>query len=392
MKNILLIFKNSILRNILMIAISAAAAALMVNIFNAVSESGSASEAVSGNDANILSGFAADTLNIGFIDSDKSPLSEDMKNYLTETLGMVISEKNDYDSLADLLIDRNISAIIEVPQGLFENAAAGTVGALEITTLDDYENAAFINAYLESYMQSVKVLSDCAAGDKNTFEKMLSADVSSGNITVVKSNSDSDKISNAHTAFSFAAGFMLMITSGITVFISFMIITDKNSGTYSRMRCSSLKPFEYVIGVNLFGIICCTAMNTAFTLIAYGLNEFIPVPIGLAFAANELFVLFSVGLSVLLALVLKSQTDLVTFAIGYTTLGSMLGGAWFPITDGLGMVSSIAKLFPQYWFMDMIRNMPTDPDYNCVPNICILALSAVLAYLISAVIFTKKNS
>ena len=133
-------------------------------------------------------------------------------------------------------------------------------------------------------------------------------------------------------------------------------------------------------------------MNAAFTLIAYRLNEFIPVPIGLAFAANELFVLFSVGLSVLLALILKSQADLMTFAIGYTTLGSMLGGAWFPITDGLGMVTSVAKLFPQYWFMDMIRNMPSDPNYNCIPNMCILAMSAVLVYLVSAVIFTRKNS
>ena len=133
-------------------------------------------------------------------------------------------------------------------------------------------------------------------------------------------------------------------------------------------------------------------MSAAFTLIVYNLNEFIPVPMGLAFAASELFMLFSVGLSVLFALILKRQTDLVTVAIGYTTLGSMLGGAWFPITDGLGIVSSIAKLFPQYWFMDMIRNMPDDPNYNCVPNMCILALAAVLAYLVSAVIFTKKNS
>lgn len=387
MKNIMLIFKNSVLRNILMIVISIAAAALMVNVFSAVSKDGSVSE-----DNTVLSGFDADTMKIGLMDGDKSPLSENMKNYLTETLCMKIFEKNDYDSLADLLIDRDISAIIEVPQGFFENAAAGTVDAPEITTLDDYENAAFINAYLEAYMQGVKVLSDCAAGDKNTFEKMLSADADKGTVTVVKSSSDSDKVAGAHAAFSFAIGFMIMINSGVTVFISFMIISDRNSGTYNRMRCSSLKPAEYVIGVNLFGIICCTAMNAAFTLIVYNLNEFIPVPMGLAFAASELFMLFSVGLSVLFALILKRQTDLVTVAIGYTTLGSMLGGAWFPITGGLGIVSSIAKLFPQYWFMDMIRNMPDDPNYNCVPNMCILALAAVLAYLVSAVIFTKKNS
>ena len=175
MKNIMLIFKNSVLRNILMIVISIAAAALMVNVFSAVSKDGSVSE-----DNTVLSGFDADTMKIGLMDGDKSPLSENMKSYLTETLCMKIFEKNDYDSLADLLIDRDISAIIEVPQGFFENAAAGTVDAPEITTLDDYENAAFINAYLEAYMQGVKVLSDCAAGDKNTFEKMLSADADKG--------------------------------------------------------------------------------------------------------------------------------------------------------------------------------------------------------------------
>ncbi|MDE5992743.1 MAG: ABC transporter permease, partial [Oscillospiraceae bacterium] len=125
MRNIFLIFKNSVMRNLLMIVIAVASLALMINIFSAFSKGGTV--------------FDLDQIEVGIVDFDNSPLSENMKKYLTEKLDMEISEKNDYDSLSDLLINRDISAIIEVPQGLYENAAAGTVGELTVTTLDDYE-------------------------------------------------------------------------------------------------------------------------------------------------------------------------------------------------------------------------------------------------------------
>lgn len=378
MRNIILIFKNSVMRNLLMIVIAAASAALMINVFTSSLSGGSV--------------FDMGQVPVGFADYDNSPLSEDLKKYLTETLNMEIPEKNDYDYLANLLINRDISAIIEVPQGFYENAAAGNMDELVITTLNDYENAAFINVYLNSYMKSVKVISDGAAGDKDTFDKMLAADLSGGTVTTAERGGGVSLRDNALHAFSTAEGFMLMILSGVTVFISYMIIADRNMGTYSRMRCSSLKPVEYVIGVNLFGIICCTAMTAIFVAFAFGSSEHLPLPFGLTLLASELFTLFSVGLSVLFALLIKTNQNLMTVAIGYTTLGSMLGGAWFPIRENLGIVSNAAKLFPQYWLMDMLRNMPDDPNYNCVPNICILALSVILTYLISAVIFTRKNS
>lgn len=378
MKNIILIFKNSVLRNKLMIIIALASTVLMINIFAGMAKDGTP--------------FNVTAIKIGMIDHDGSPLSEDLRKYLTESLGMEIAEENNYDSLADMLIDRNISAIIEVPQGLYENAAAGTVGELVITTLDDYENAAFIEAYLNTYMQSVKAVSDGAAGNEKAFEKMLSSDISVTSVTTVSGDSDVSMKSSALSAYCLAAGFMMMIISGVTIFISNMIIADRNIGTYNRMKCSSLKPLEYVIGVNLFGIICGTVMNLIFTLVVFGMNKYITLPLELALLINELFVLFSIGLSVVLAQCISSQQALFPIAIGYTTFGSMLGGAWFPITEGLGAVSSIAKIFPQYWFMDIVRNMPDNPGYNCIPNICILALAVILVYLISAVLFTRKNN
>ena len=107
---------------------------------------------------------------------------------------------------------------------------------------------------------------------------------------------------------------------------------------------------------------------------------------------NELFMIFSVGLAVLFALLVNGQQALMTIGIGYATIGSMLGGAWFPIEIELGFVGSIAKIFPQYWLMDLLRKYFDDPGFNILPGVCILALAAVLVYLISAVIFTRKNA
>lgn len=193
-------------------------------------------------------------------------------------------------------------------------------------------------------------------------------------------------------AYDLSVGFMLMVISGITVFISNQILVDRQLGTLDRMKCSSLKSSEYVIGISLFGVLCCTAANLLFNLFAYSIGGEMPVPLWIALGANELFMLFSVGLAMLFALLVNDQRSLMTIGVGYATIGSMLGGAWFPIELELGFVSNIAKIFPQYWLMDLLRKYPDDPNFNVLPNVCILALSSVLVYLVSAVIFTRKNA
>ncbi len=385
MKNILLIFKNSVRRGVLMLSVSVMAAVFMAVVFEALTRSeGDGAEDVDGSKIFEIS----DKIKTGLIDHDESQLSENLKNYLENTLGMDVNLENNYELQAGLLIDRDISAIIEVPEGFYADAAAGNVGELVITTLDDYENAAFIEVYLNSYMQSVKVLSDAAGGDAEMFSRMLSADVRTGGVKMFENRENG---AAAFSAFVFAEGFMLMLVTGVMLFISNSIIADRQQGTYSRIVCSPIKPAEYVAGTALFGIICGTAMNTVFTVYAYTSHGDIAVPQGISFAAGELFVLFSVGLSIMLALLIRSKQTLFTVGIGYTTFGCMLGGAWFPIADSLGTIGNVAKVFPQYWFMSMLRDSSGNPGYSFFPRLCILALFVLLVYLISAVIFSKKS-
>lgn len=227
MRNILLIFKNSILRNKLTVILALAAAALMSFIFWSNASSDSAV-------------YAVDTIVVGVDDRDNSALSENMEKYLTDSLGVEVTSA-DYNSLSALLIDRRISAIIEVPQDFESSAINGTPAKLQITTLDDYENSAFIEAYLNSYMRGVSVISQSANGSAETFSEMIASQKSPNTVTLSETNSQVDRRAKTEDAYNLSVGFMLMIISGITVFISNQILVDRQLGTFSRMRCSSLK-------------------------------------------------------------------------------------------------------------------------------------------------------
>lgn len=376
MNKIFLIFKNSIFRNKLTLFLAIGTAALMGLVFyGQINADGTV--------------FASGTISVGVVDDDNSALSEDLCDYLESSLGMEIIS-DDYDFLSALLIDRRLSAIIEVPAGFESSAISGQPEKISITTLDDYENSAFIEAYLNSYIRGVSVIAQAADGNAQTFSEMLSSQSSPNTITLAETNSQVDQRVKTADAYILSIGFMLMMISGITVFISNQILVDRQLGTFNRMKCSSLKSSEYVVGISLFGVICCTLTNLIFNAFVYSVGEEMPVPFGIAFWIGELFMVFSVGLAMLFAMLVNDQRSLMTVGVGYATIGSMLGGAWFPIDFGTGFVGSVAKIFPQYWLMDLLRKYTA--EFNILPNVCVLALWAVLVYLVSAVLFTRKNA
>lgn len=381
MKNIALIFKNSVLQNKLMVFLAVVAAAFMCFQFWGLSK-------------DVSSKYTIHTVIVGVCDhspEQNKTLTENLKGYFEDTLEMKVIEK-DYDFLSKDLIDKNISAIIEIPTGFYKSAANGDPQKLELTTLGDYENAAFVEAYLDSYMSGLSIISKAANGNEEMFSEMLSSQKLPNEIKISESNAAVDEKALANGAFRSAIGFMTCIIAAVTIMISRQIMGDRNLGTYSRMKCSSIKPSEYVLGVSFFGVICCTVMNAAFIVFAYSMSDLISTPMGAAFGGMELFGLFSVGLSTMFGLLMNSPTALMTVGVGYATIGSMLCGAWFPISDSLGAVSNIAKIVPQYWLMNMVRGFEDGLDVNILLNMCIIALAAVLAYLVSAVIFTRKSN
>ena len=145
MKNICHLIKSNLFRNRIAILLSVFSGVLLSLLIYLMGQ--------------YVSNATLSKIKIGVLDYDNSILSKDFKSYLSEELDYKLIEHDSYDYLSGLLIDKNISSIIEIPSGFYNTFASGNDGNIVITSTDDFENAAFLEAYMNSYLAGIKLLS-----------------------------------------------------------------------------------------------------------------------------------------------------------------------------------------------------------------------------------------
>ncbi len=159
--------------------------------------------------ANVFS--VNDKIDIALTDNDNSELSAMLKSYLSDRINMNIIEDGK-EKFNDKLINRDVSAIIEIPQGFEKNVIGGKDVKIKSTTLDDYENGAYISVYIEGFMRSVNIAANAAKGDAELFSKIMNSDAADTKLTkenAVTSDREDEYVSagfNARTADKFKAG------------------------------------------------------------------------------------------------------------------------------------------------------------------------------------------
>jgi ABC-2 type transport system permease protein len=330
-------------------------------------------------------------VSIGLIDNDKSKLSEDFKGYLTEQLDYALVENNNYAYLATELIEKNISVIIEIPESFYEEYASGNKKELIVTSLEDYENAAFLQVNINNYLNSINILASSTSGNKDTFDKLL-FDYNNENIKITKTEAQTldKKALTGQAGFINSVGFYLMFIFSISVLLSFMILDDRLSGVFSRVQATPVKPIQYIIGSGIFGMVICLIQIGLYCGYIYLMKIQIGFSIWILVLFMSLFSLFTVSFSLAVALALKSKNAITSIIIGFSTVGCILGGAYFPLDMSPKTLQNLARVMPQFWFMDAFRRLQADLTANIYPNIIILVLFTVLSLLIGAVLFSQN--
>ena len=378
MMNIFLLVKSNIKRNrvgILLSVFSGVVLSLLIYLMG-----------------QFVGSVALSKLEIGVMDYDKSILSSDFKSYLSDELDYKLVEHESYDYLSELLIDKSISSIIEIPDGFYDMFASGQDGNITITSTDDFENAAFLEAYMNSYLAGVKLLSINAKGDQRAFDRLIT-EYKEVEIPISKSKAfDMDlEQFRQREGFRNTIGFFLQIMFALGVVLSFMIIDDRVTGVYNRITVTPVKPVHYIAGNSIFGFI----LLMIEVVIYCGYIAIKDVDIG--FPVYKLFILmlllslfitcFLVGASILI----KSKSGIIVVIMGYSTIGSILGGAYFPIDMSPEVLQNIARILPQFWFMDAVTKLMNNPMTDISSNIIIIVLFTVLAFLVGAVSFSQNN-
>lgn len=325
-------------------------------------------------------------IDVAVIDNDSSVLSAQLKTYLSEKINMNITEEEP-EKFNDKLINRDISAIIEIPEGLEQSMLEGGSVKVKTTTLDDYENGAFVGIYIDSYMQSAGLSAKAADGDREVFEKILASDSYETALTVENAVISDREEEYVSAGFSFSGGFMIMLVTGVGIFITLAVMDDRQYGTYSRMCISSITGNQYITGT--LGASVLVSLMTLLPLPIYLICIGAPVQIDYApiFIIIVVYSLFNSALSIMLAQLINSKQALATLSGCITSVGCLLGGAWFPIDESAGLLKYLSYITPQYWYV----NFMSGSSENALVNICVIGLYALLIILACAGLFNRKK-
>lgn len=380
MRNLLLVLKNYIRRSLVLIpGVFVLTALLAVAYFG-------------GKHAGIND--TADAIPVGVIDYDHSHVSEDMLHYMEERLHMEVmtAEGADaFDRLTAELLDCRISVILELPEGMEEQLLLGEAPEIAMTSLDDYANSAFTENYLENYLQRTAMLARAAGGDSKRFlllleqagEEALKIGVKDGSRANLQKTRDENGI-------ALLTGFFIFLSFGFSVFMGMLVLEDKKNGTFQRMQISNVKPAAYVAGIAL-GNFCISMWIVAGVLLFLWLAKPVTdIPLWLLGVMFSEWIVFSIGFQLMAAFLIKSNFVLITICIGFVSIANILGGAYFPLGDNV--LKRFSALAPQYYMMDTIYGLQTDPAYAFGRNLWVLFLMAVLVYLIAGVAFVKREN
>jgi ABC-2 type transport system permease protein len=331
-------------------------------------------------------------IQVGYLDTDNSVLSSDFERYATERLGMELVE-GDEAWLNNELVEKRISGIIEVPAGLEAAVLVGRDGALQVTYMDDYANKVFLQNYLELYMNSVDVLASAAQGDVGAFEALLEG-ARAQSVSITTASPDEQRLLHSikGSGFVTGSGFFLFIAALLVIALATIIYEDRANHTFDRVRATNVHTLSYVVGVCAAGFLSIAVMAVVFLVYCAVSGLGAVVPLGPVTVLCLLFVLVCVAFALVCGMLFESRSSILWAVIAISTIFSMLGGAWFPISYSPEFMQQIAHITPQFWFIDAIYQMQNGSSIAWIASSGILALFALLCFLVAGIRFASSRS
>jgi len=331
-------------------------------------------------------------IRLGYLDYDNSSLSQDFQQYLTESLGMELIE-GDQAWLEGELVDKKVSALVEVPVGFEQALLKDTDGALLVTYMDDYANRAFLQTYFEGYVGSVQVLATSAQGDTGKLKELLTeAKAAQAPLFKVSLSEQLVKQERDWTMVELLLGFFVMISSLIIIGMANVVLEDRKNHTFQRVQVSGVNAVSYIIGVCAAGFIVAAIMVIIFILFCLLQGLGANINVGPILLMSLLFALFCVSFALVSALLCNSQVSSGWLILAVSTIFCLLGGAYFPIEYSPYVLQQLAHITPQFWLMDGVRQIAAGNSDAWIISSCVLGLFSLLCFLVSGIRFASRQS
>jgi ABC-2 type transport system permease protein len=330
--------------------------------------------------------------NVAVTDEDHTAVSEDMIRYLADDLQMEVITDYTGEEIQTALVEKDISAAITIPAGYQDSLLALEPTTLPVTVLGDYENAAFVQGYLDRYAASLAELAVGADGSADAYEELLAdAKESAVKVNTVEKNDELLKKDAQMDGFLSAVGFYIMFSFMLMISLSAMLISDRKNGTFRRIKAANVSSLSYTgayVLVGLLGAMLMLVVPLAACRIA---GIYTGVPFGAMVLILFCYAVFVVAFGLLIGIITPSINGALTIIIAVCTITSMLGGAWFPIETAPKVLQMLGRFTPQYWVLQTLQDYQGSGGSLLAP-VSILLLASVLCFILSGVRFASARA
>lgn len=333
--------------------------------------------------------LGSEPLRLGVVDLDNSWISKELSQNIGEREAFEISYIESL-SINELLLENQVSSVIVYPKGWSEGLFTSSPVQLEIISLRGAETTAWLESYIDMYLENLYTLASASEGDRELFDQLYSG--YKGQELKLKSERVEDQLTGKMMTVQ-GLGFLLMFMMLGTTKSSESILREKRGRTYFRICASPTKPWKYVAGNLLANLVI-----VFFQLIAViVLIEWV-FRVDTHISRYQLFtILFSYGLvaiafGLLIAAFSKTSYQASTMATLIITPSCMLAGCYWSVSYMPDFMQTLSYFMPQRWALLAIESLQAGAAFSQVLiNILVLIAFALALFTVSAYKFKTSD-
>jgi ABC-2 type transport system permease protein len=319
----------------------------------------------------ITSPFIAGLAGSGFVTVERYPSRE-----------ALVAAVDSGDADAGLVVPADFDPRVTSPEAVACDASGCTAATLEVIAHPDRQTSAQITqaiaAQFAGGVTGVRVAVAAAIASGRTDVVAVQAAAASG-VPPVTVDDVTARSRQLDINTFFAAGMAIFFLFFTVQFGVASLIEERADGTMPRLLAAPLRSWQIIAGKALasfaVGVVAMAVLIVG-TAVLIGASWGDPLGVALLVVAA---VLSAIGIMALIATLARTAEQAGNWQAIVAIVLGMLGGTFFPVSQGPAFLARLAALTPHYWFMRGVGDMQAAAGLSDVlPSVlALLAFSAV---------------
>jgi ABC-2 type transport system permease protein len=293
-----------------------------------------------------LGSFTKDSISVGLVDLDNTPLTNMLLESLEETSPVYLFAE---DEIRNALASSKVDYVLVVDSGFTEQLLAGNEPALRGYSIQETNIASRVKVKAEGFLGAARSLAAAAKGNEIAFYQGL--DQYRGGSFVLKCdtfrNNDRD-ISGTLSALGLLGMSMMMLSS----FTSINLIRDRENRTFYRVMAAPV-PLKYYMLQNIlcFFLILLMQVGVMFLVVHFVFGFYLGLSAAKLYLVMAVFAMLCVSMGVALSALARTVQQAGTIASLIITPMSMLSGLFWPRELMPGILQTLGNYLPPTWLI-----------------------------------------